>query len=64
MGTLLTWRNAAIAFLVVLGVSGLLEALPYAHESASDLLFDAGLIVLVVAVSAVLVKIRNARRRR
>ena len=63
MSPLLTWRNAAIAFLAVLGVSGLAEALPYAHESAGDLLLDAGLILLVVAVSAVLVRIRASRRK-
>jgi hypothetical protein len=63
MSSRLPWRHLLIAFLVILGVSGLVEALPHARESMGDLLVDAGILVLVVAVSAVLASIRASRRK-
>lgn len=64
MGTLLTPRNLIIAFLVILGVSGFVEALPYAHESLRGLLIDAALLLLIVALSVVFARVYAARRRR
>lgn len=63
MSSFLTWRNLVIAFLIVLGVSGLIEALPHARESASDLLLDAGILILIVAVSALFAYVRASRRK-
>jgi hypothetical protein len=63
MKSLLTSRNLIIAFLAILGVSGLIEALPRAHESTGDLLIDAGILALIIAVSVVFANIRAARRK-
>ena len=52
MKSRLTWRNLLIAFLILLGVSGVIEALPHASETTGDLLIDAGILVLIVAISA------------
>lgn len=64
MKSRLTWRNLLIAFLLLLGVSGVIEALPHASETTGDLLIDAGILVLIVAISAVLANSRLARIKR
>ena len=63
MKALLTSRNLVIAFLAILGVSGLIEALPHAHESGRELLIDAGILALIVAASVLFANLRAARKK-
>jgi len=54
----LNWRYVVIAAIVVIGVSGIIEALPHAKESPRDLAIDAGILALIVALSALFANIR------
>ena len=56
------WRVLVISFFMILLVAGMIQALPHAHETTSDLLIDAGILFATVAVSAVLAHLLRNRR--
>ena len=56
------WRVLVISFFMILLVAGLIQAVPHAHETTSDLLIDAGILFATVAVSAVLAHLLRNRR--
>jgi hypothetical protein len=49
-------KYLVIAIIAVVGISGIIEALPHAQESASDLLLDAGILALIILVSVLLAR--------
>jgi hypothetical protein len=50
------WKVIVWAVIAVVGISGIIEALPHASESAMDLAEDAAILALVIAVSALLAR--------
>jgi hypothetical protein len=58
------WLYVVVIVFLAIGVSGVIEALPHASESAGDLLIDAALLALIVAGSILAARILKARRQR
>jgi hypothetical protein len=54
-------RILVFATIGVVGISGIIEALPHAHESAGDLLLDAGVLAGVIGASLLLTRIFGRR---
>ena len=50
------WAVIIWVAIAVLGISGIIEALPHASESVQDLAIDAAIVALVIAVSALLAR--------
>jgi hypothetical protein len=50
------WAIFIWAAIAILGISGIIEALPHASESLRDLAIDAAILALVIAVSALLAR--------
>jgi hypothetical protein len=50
------WAVVVWVAIAVIGISGIIEALPKASESARDLAIDAAILALVMAVSALLAR--------
>lgn len=50
------------AIIAAVGVSGIVEALPHASESAGDLLIDAAILAAIVIVSVLLARKFGKRR--
>jgi len=50
------WAIVVWVAIAVVGISGIIEALPQASESARDLAIDAAILALVMAVSALLAR--------
>lgn len=50
------WRIVVFVVIAVIGISGIIEALPHASESAMDLAEDAAILGLVIAVSVLLAR--------
>jgi hypothetical protein len=50
------WAIFVWVAIAVLGISGIIEALPHASESLQDLAIDAAILALVIAVSALLAR--------
>ncbi len=46
-----SWRIVVIVLIVALGVSGIVEALPRASETAEDILIDLAVIAAVMGLS-------------
>ena len=59
-------RWAVIVWIVIaaVGISGIIEALPHASESASDLAIDAVILAAVMAISVLIARQVRARRAR
>ncbi len=52
-----------IALIALVGVSGIIEALPKARESTMDLLQDAAMVTAIVLVSVLLTRLFGKNRR-
>jgi hypothetical protein len=50
------WSFIVWGAIAVVGISGIIEALPHASESVQDLAIDAAILALVMAVSALLAR--------
>jgi threonine/homoserine efflux transporter RhtA len=50
------WAIVVWVAIAVVGISGIIEALPHASESARDLGIDAAILALVMAVSVLLAR--------
>jgi hypothetical protein len=50
------WTVVVWVAIAVLGISGIIEALPHASESVSDLAIDAAIMAAVVGISALLAR--------
>ena len=50
------WTVVIWVAIAAIGVSGIVEALPHASESAQDLAIDAAILALVIAGSALLAR--------
>jgi hypothetical protein len=50
------WTVVIWVAIAVVGISGIVEALPHASESLQDIAIDAAILGLVVAVSALLAR--------
>ena len=50
------WRIIVFTVIAVVGISGIIEALPHASESVADLAEDAAILALVIAVSVLLAR--------
>ena len=59
-------RWAVIVWVVIaaVGISGIIEALPHASESVSDLAIDAVILAAVMAISVLITRQVRARRAR
>ena len=58
------WLPAVVLVVIaVVGISGIIEALPHASESVGDLAIDAAILALVIAVCVLLNRLFNKRRR-
>jgi hypothetical protein len=57
------WTVVIWAAIAAVGISGIVEALPHASESAKDLAIDAAILGLIVAVSALLARRFGSRGR-
>jgi hypothetical protein len=55
------WAVVIWVAIAAVGISGIIEALPHASESAHDLAIDAAILAATMAVSAVLAR-RFGRR--
>jgi hypothetical protein len=51
-----SWRIVVIVLIVALGVSGIVEALPRASETAGDILIDLAVIAAVMGLSVLAAK--------
>jgi hypothetical protein len=45
------WMIVAITLIAAIGVSGIIEALPHASETAGDILIDVSILAAVMALS-------------
>ena len=50
------WKFIVWAVIAVVGISGIIEALPHASESVADLAEDIAILALAVAVSVLLAR--------
>ncbi|MDB5396300.1 MAG: hypothetical protein JWM91_3806 [Rhodospirillales bacterium] len=50
------WRIIIFAVIAIVGVSGIIQALPHASESVTDLAEDAAILALVIAVSVLVAR--------
>ena len=57
------WGIVTLVVIAVVGISGIVEALPHASESVGDLAIDAAILALVIAVCLLLNRLFNKRRR-
>ena len=57
------WTIVIWVAIAVIGISGIVEALPHASESLQDLAIDAAILGLVIAVSALLARRFGSRNR-
>ena len=57
------WGIVALVVIAVVGISGIIEALPHTHESISDLAIDAALLALVIAICLGLNRVFGKRNR-
>lgn len=57
------WGILVLVVIAVVGISGIIEALPHTHESVGDLAIDAAILALVIAVCVLLNRLFGKRRR-
>ncbi len=57
------WTIVIWVAIAVVGISGIIEALPHASESLRDLAIDAAIMGLVIAVSALLARRFGSKHR-
>jgi len=57
------WGIVVLAVIAVVGISGIIEALPHAHETVGDLAIDAAILALLIAVCVLLNRLFAKRRR-
>jgi hypothetical protein len=50
------WSIIVWLAIAVVGISGIIEALPHASESVSDLAIDAAILAAVIGISALLAR--------
>ena len=55
------WKVIVWAAIAIVGISGIIEALPHASESVEDLAFDAGILVVVAGASVLIARKVKAR---
>ncbi len=55
------WRLLALVLIAVIGISGLIEALPHASETVSDLMIDAAIVVGAMLVSLLIARLLGRR---
>jgi hypothetical protein len=48
------WGFIVLAFIALVGISGIVEALPHASESVLDLAEDAGILAVAIGISVLL----------
>ena len=58
------WGIVVLVVIAVVGISGIIEALPHASESVGDLAIDAAILALVIAISVALARLFGSRNRR
>jgi len=59
------WRFLPLTLIAVVGLSGVIEALPHASESVNDLLIDAAILAIFVALSVLAARaVRNRKTTR
>ncbi len=56
------WTVIVWAAIAIVGISGIIEALPRASESAGDLAIDAGILLLVAAASVLIARKVKTRK--
>jgi hypothetical protein len=52
-----------LVVIAVVGISGIIEALPHASESVGDLAIDAAILALIIAACVLLNRLFSKRRR-
>ena len=52
-----------LVVIAVVGISGIIEALPHANETVGDLAIDAAILALIVAACVLLNRLFSKRRR-
>lgn len=57
------WGIVILVVIAVVGISGIIEALPHANESVGDLGIDAAILALVIAVCVGLNRLFGKRNR-
>jgi hypothetical protein len=57
------WAVIVWVAIAVVGISGIIEALPHASESVRDLAIDAAVLALVMAVSVLLARRFGSREK-
>ncbi len=57
------WGIVILVVIAVVGISGIIEALPQASESVGDLAIDAAMLALIVAACVLLNRLFGKRRR-
>jgi flagellar biogenesis protein FliO len=57
------WGIVILGVIAAIGISGIIEALPHASESVSDLAIDTAILALVIAVCLVLNRLFGKRSR-
>ena len=55
-------RPVALAIIAVVGISGIIEALPHASESLRDLAIDAAILAAIVIASVLLARRLRVKR--
>ena len=50
------WGIVVLVVIAVIGISGIVEALPHASESALDLAEDCGILAVAIGVSVLLAR--------
>jgi hypothetical protein len=50
------WAIVVWVMIAVIGISGIIEAMPHASESALDLAEDAGILAIAIAISVLLAR--------
>lgn len=63
MKSRINWRTVLIAFLLVVGVNGVIEALPKTKETTGDILIDAAILAGIVGFVILVARYRPRRTR-
>ena len=50
------WKVIVWAAIAIVGISGIIEALPHASESVGDLALDAGILMVVAGASVLIAR--------
>ena len=57
----INWRYVLIVFLAVVGVNGIIEALPKTRETTRDLLIDGAILLAIIGISVVFARLHFRR---